>query len=507
MSDWTDGYVAEIDYTHGFYRELTPSFLAFCMLLAGIRPPSLSAPFSYCELGCGQGFSTNLIASANRGADFWATDFNPSHTVGAQRLAEAAGAGNVRFFDQSFAEFLDLDTPGFDFITLHGIYSWISPENRATIVEIIRRKLKPGGVVYISYNCLPGWSAAMPMRQLLIEHAAGSTDAMPVRIDKAIEFAKQIGGLNAGYFSSNPTVPPKLERLQGMSRNYLAHEYFNREWKPQYFAEVSRELAHAKLTFASSASPTDHVDVVNLSADAQKILAGIGDVTFRETVRDYFLNQQFRKDIFVKGAVRLSSQEQAEFLMGTRFALTAPRPTVPLSARFAVGDVTLQSETYTPVLDALAGGPLTLGALLEDSRIGHIGYPRVLQALTILVALGAVAPALPAGGDGERALGTAGFNRAVMERARFSSELSSLASPVTGGGVGVTRSDQLFLLASKFGADPAEFAWQALSAQGQRLMKDGKVLQSTEDNLSELQTRAAIFQKQTLPLLRQLGIS
>ena len=24
MSNWTDGYVSEIDYTHGFYRELTP---------------------------------------------------------------------------------------------------------------------------------------------------------------------------------------------------------------------------------------------------------------------------------------------------------------------------------------------------------------------------------------------------------------------------------------------------------------------------------------------------
>ena len=40
----------------------------------------------------------------------------------------------------SFAEFLSRDDlPDFDFITLHGIYSWVSPENRRTIVEFIRR--------------------------------------------------------------------------------------------------------------------------------------------------------------------------------------------------------------------------------------------------------------------------------------------------------------------------------------------------------------------------------
>ena len=28
MTDWTAGYVADINYTYGFYRELTPAMLA-----------------------------------------------------------------------------------------------------------------------------------------------------------------------------------------------------------------------------------------------------------------------------------------------------------------------------------------------------------------------------------------------------------------------------------------------------------------------------------------------
>ena len=44
------------------------------------------------ELGCGQGFSTNLLAAANPHIRFHATDFNPGHIVGAQSLAQAGGS-------------------------------------------------------------------------------------------------------------------------------------------------------------------------------------------------------------------------------------------------------------------------------------------------------------------------------------------------------------------------------------------------------------------------------
>jgi len=86
------------------------------------------------------------------------------------------------------------DLPDFDFITLHGIYSWISPENRRTIVEFMRRKLKPGGIVYISYNCMPGWAGMMPLRRLLVEHtlARGSLSARS-RASAFLDLADKFG--------------------------------------------------------------------------------------------------------------------------------------------------------------------------------------------------------------------------------------------------------------------------------------------------------------------------
>src|SRR5690606_16850084 len=88
----------------------------------------------------------------------------------AQELAQASGS-NAHLFDEAFADFCARSNlPDFDFIGLHGIWSWISDDNRQSIVDFIRRRLKVGGVLYVSYNTQPGWAAMVPLRELLARH-------------------------------------------------------------------------------------------------------------------------------------------------------------------------------------------------------------------------------------------------------------------------------------------------------------------------------------------------
>src|SRR5512135_3090175 len=159
--DWTAGYITDIDYTHGYYRETSPCMMDFILLLKSYEPPS-RGQMRYLELGYGQGLSANIHAAAVPG-QFFGTDFNPAHAANAQSLARVSEAP-VRFFDDSFSELLENnDLPTFDYIALHGIWSWVTDETRTAIVDIIRRRLKVGGVVYMSYNTLPGWATAMPL--------------------------------------------------------------------------------------------------------------------------------------------------------------------------------------------------------------------------------------------------------------------------------------------------------------------------------------------------------
>jgi SAM-dependent methyltransferase len=512
MSDWTSGYVADIGYTHGFYRELTPAVLQVVTLSKGIAGPASGAPLAYCELGCGQGFSANLLAAANPHVQYYANDFNPAHIVGAQALAREGEVGNVHFYDDAFAEFLEREElPQFDVISLHGIYSWIAPEHRATIVEFIKRKLKPGGLVYISYNCLPGWAPGAPMRHLMYLHGKAQGGPTITRLDPALEFIGKMIEADAKYFATNPSLKPRYEALTKNNKNYLAHEYLNDAWTLLYHSDVDAELSAAKLGFVGSANLLDHVDAVNFTAAQKEIIAGVADPVLRETVRDYIVNQQFRRDVFAKGAVPAPASVSRETWLDTRFALSVRREDVSMKVRGGIGEADLHADVYGPILDALAAGPVTLRQMLASPPIAALGWARLIEALVILMGSVQLQPCLPAKSDAKRAKHTKAFNLAVMRRARDGAELQQLASPVTGGGIAVPRFSQLFLLALEQGRKTpnewAEFVWQVLSQQGQMIMKDGKPLSTPEENLAELKEQATTFQEKQLPVLRLLQVA
>lgn len=510
MSDWSAGYMADINYTFGYYPELNPLRSRLAFAHAGIVAPSVATA---CELGFGQGVSINVHAAAS-GVEWHGTDFNPAQAAFAQELARAADA-HARLSDDAFADYLRRpDLPDFDFIGVHGIYSWISAENRAAIVDFVRRKLKVGGVLYLSYNTLPGWAGFAPMRHLLAEHAAvlGAAGAGIVdRVDGALAFAEQLLELKPAAARVYPQLAERLKKVKTQNRNYVAHEYFNRDWQPMFFSEVAAALGAAKLGFACSANFADHVEALNLTEPQQVFLRDIPDAVLRQTVRDFMVNQQFRRDYWVKGERRLNPAERNEILQGLRFCLMTPRAEVPMKITGALGEASLAPDVYAPLLDALADHkPRTLGQLSRGLQ-GKVGASQLLQAVIVLQAGGHLALAQDEAAS-DRARKHAGqLNRHLIGKARGGGDVVYLASPVTGGGVPVGRFQQLFLLARGQGVkQPAEWAaatWQLLAGQGQKIVKEGKPLETPQENLDELNRQARVFADRQLPVLQALQVA
>ena len=510
MANWSSGYVVDVGYTYGFYRELTPSLLGFMALLQGVQSPDLSgSSLAYCELGCGQGFSTNLLAAANPHIQFHATDFNPAHIVGAWTLAQSARLANVHFYDDSFAAFLNRrDLPDFDFIVLHGIYSWISPENRQAIVAFIREKLKPGGLVYISYNCMPGWASVMPLRRLLVEHAAaqGTSNSLQARVSASLAFADKLAGLDTRYFANHPSVAKRLEKIKGQNPNYVAHEYFNRDLTPFYFMDVAQELSDAKLTFIGSANALDTIDDINLTKEQRKFLSGIDNMALRQTTRDHIIDQQFRRDIFIKGPVRLSARQRSETWLDTRFALSAQNGKIPREVQGIRYTVKFQPNIYDPLISTLEQGPKTLREIMGEPAFKDVHFNHMAQAITFLLALGVCHPCLPDHGFAERKLQTDRFNRAVADEARIERKYSYFASPVTGGGIAADRMPQLIWLALQEGeTDCVSFLGRTLADAGQALLKDGKPVMG-QDLVLELRKIVAEVEQDLPGIWASLGL-
>jgi SAM-dependent methyltransferase len=510
MTDWTSGYVADIDYTYGYYLELNPQRVKLAFLNAGLVAPEFGTA---CELGFGQGLSANMHAAASV-CSWHGTDFNPAQAGFAQELATVSGA-NAQLYDESFDEFAQRDLPEFDYICLHGIWSWISDENRGVIVDFIRKKLKVGGVLYISYNTLPGWGAFAPMRHLMTEHAevlGAEGRGIVVRIDGAMDFAEKLLATNPLFSRANPQVGDRLSKMKAHSRHYLAHEYFNRDWHPMHFATMGKWLESAKLTYACSAQYLDYVEAINLTPEQQAFLKDIHDPMFKQTVRDFMINQQFRKDYWVKGARRLSPLEQAQALREQRLLMTAHRPDVGLKVTGALGEAILTEAIYTPVLDLMADHKVrTLAQIEQAVKDTGITFAQLIQVVLVLCGNGTLTSVQDDTAIIKVKKHTDKLNTHLMQKARSSNDMTFLASPVTGGGVEVGRFHQLFLLAMQQGKkkpeDWAAYVAKILAEQGAMIVKEGKPLETAEVQMEELTSQANEFALKNLPIFKALHIT
>ena len=98
----------------------------------------------------------------------------------------------------------------------------------------------------------------------------------------------------------------------------------------------------------------DHIDSLNLTDAQQDLLDSIPDVQLRETVQDLCTNQPFRRDYWVKGAVRLNELEQTEALYAERVVLVQTRADVSFKVTGALGESILHDAIYNPILEALS---------------------------------------------------------------------------------------------------------------------------------------------------------
>jgi hypothetical protein len=511
MTDWTSGYVADIGYTFGTYSELNPLRLKLAFLHAGLAFPDNGVA---CELGFGQGMSVNIHAAATV-TEWHGTDFNPTQAGFAQELARASCA-NARLYDQSFEQFCTReDLPEFDFIGLHGIWSWISDENRSIIVDFVRRKLKVGGVLYISYNTMQGWATMVPVREMMTEHssvmAAPGKNILP-RVEESLNFLDRLFATSPAYLKANPGVQPRLDNMKKMSRNYVAHEYFNRDWLPMSFSAMAKWLAPAKLSFACSAHYPDQIDMINFTPEQSALLKEIDDVHFAQTVRDFMLNQQFRRDYWVRGPRPLRTLQRHELLMAQNVMLVVTPDKVQYKLTTPLGELQLQENIYKPVVEFLAGHQArTIGQIAEVCLARGVNAAQVIQAVFLLVGLGYAQAVQPADAIALAKPQTDRLNRQICEMAKDSADVAYLASPATGGAIIVQRFPQLFLLSKANGAQRPEqwaaFASATLSRTGARLVLQGKPVESEEEQLRELTRMAQEFAEREMPVLQALGVA
>jgi SAM-dependent methyltransferase len=375
------GYVADVPYVRAFIRELAPAWLDHVAVISGLVPPEREGGFAWCDLGCGQGVTAIMLAALHPGGQFYGIDAMPEHIDHGRRFADEAGVANVSFHAADFAAAADLPLPKFDYIVAHGVYSWVGPLVRADMRSFIDRHIKHGGLVYISYNAMPGRAADLPFQRLV--RAVGETCAgdSTERVSAALKVVDSLLALKAPALVASPMLSLLKAQKSRFAAAYLAHEYMGRHWDPLFVTEVRSEMAEIGLKPVGSATLVENHDSFVLGQAAREALAVIDDEDVRELARDFLIDQFFRRDLFVHGGELLDEHGQRQRLLVTTFALTRGAGKIEYKLRAAAGRLDFDNAVARAIIAGLATGPCRLGAIAE--RCGAAAQDIVANAMVL----------------------------------------------------------------------------------------------------------------------------
>ena len=381
------GYITDTAYEARVFRELSPAWLNYVAIVNGVAAPDISSgAFSYLKLGCGLGLSIAANAATHPGAAFHACDVNSMHITSARSHAERLGVTNVAFHNCSFEDLLLDDLPVFDYIVLHGVYSWVESKARTAIEEIIRNRLSPGGVVYISYNCFPGWTVELPLRRLLLETVGTETGSTIERTHKALRRLERLREGGVRYFTANRGADASLASWLKQSTNYIVHEYLNSAWETFYSIDVARAMAGIGCRLAGSATLADNHPELLVGTDTLEVLMTF-DPSQRPLLMDFATNRRFRRDVFVRAdALSASPGDLDSLVLGK-----CGNDDIPRTVHIPRGSLSFHDTFITRLRRAMGAGPQPLGELI---RLVSDGAPSadVRRNIIYLVAGGVLCP-------------------------------------------------------------------------------------------------------------------
>ena len=381
-------YVTDVPYIAGFTAELAPEWLDFVAVLSGFRPPRRDDGFAWCELGCGPGMAPIIFAATHPAGRFHGIDAMPDHIGRGSRISERAGLDNLNFHALDFAAACDLDLPKFQYIVAHGVYAWIDEKAAADLRRFIDRHLAPGGLVYVSYNAMPGWAADGPFQHLVYALAATERGNSVDKFAAATARLKKLLDAGAAALRASPAAVAIEEQKARRPQAYFAHEYLAPAWRPLYVDDVRREMAGIGLSPIGSATLRDNFDSFVLRRAARDALQEIEDPDQRELARDYFMEQSFRRDLYGRGVDVLDENERRERLLAGHYAMMRPASLVEFAMGTEAGRLSFDNPVARHIVSVLAAGPRRL----QDCSSETISGQDLLANALVLCCAGILSP-------------------------------------------------------------------------------------------------------------------
>lgn len=303
ISDIKNSY-DDLMYESGAFSQTAINNLEARARLMGLQPaPAANA--KVLELGCSMGGNIITQALYYPDAEFVGIDLSGRQVAQGNAIIEKMGLKNVRLEEKDILT-IDESFGKFDYIIVHGIWSWVPDAVKDKIFSICRNNLTEHGIAYISYNVYPGWKRQEQLREIM--YFAGRDvleEPLEARTRKGLDALKALAEIlenDKGLGGSGKL--PAIQKILNHNTYYVAHEYMEIFNDPIYVNGFIEWANRHRLAYIGD---TDlHVSFVSWMAEhtRERILALAGDdYIAKEFYSDILSDRQFRRSLLCREEV------------------------------------------------------------------------------------------------------------------------------------------------------------------------------------------------------------
>jgi hypothetical protein len=166
---------------------------------------------------------------------------------------------------------------------------------------------------------------------------------------------------------------------------YVIHEYLHEHWTPMYFARVAWEMAEQGLHFAGVFPIFLNFRDTAIPASLDAVFATVTDRATFESLKDFAVNEFFRRDVYVKSNAPRSADVTNAYLATTPWGSLASA--LPDDRRVTLHHRTLELDApiFEPLFAAIAERATTLDALAARPELASFGVDKLRAALLRLL--------------------------------------------------------------------------------------------------------------------------
>ena len=358
-----------------------PDRLASAASFMGLAVPQV-AQARVLEVGCGDG--TNLIpmAATVPSARFLGCDLSSRALSAGRETINALGLANVDLVQADLRE-LPAEHGDFDFIIAHGVYSWVPQDVRDGLFALAQSRLTAGGIMFVSYNALPG----SRVRQIAWEILQGHVDHLEdprARLVSARELAKMIAH-GRSFHTSDDAVRAEFRAIAQSSDSELFHDTLGVPNDAFYFRDVATHAARFGLRYLAEAD-LHSMSSVALPPDTRRFISAL-DAGSREQYLDFARLRRFRQSLLCRVGAPTDPAPLAERIAPMH--VSADRALVQASASGKLDAIVGQldpsgggSGPIRALFDTLAQqAPAALPVASLRDRFAGQGLPKAFESL------------------------------------------------------------------------------------------------------------------------------